>query len=43
VLDLRDVMLSYYTTEPYDPRDPDEGRIQWNDSRIGFDWSIENI
>ena len=43
VLDLRDVILNYYVTEPYDPADPDEGRIAWNDPRIGFDWSIENI
>lgn len=43
VLDLRDVILNYYTTEPYDAADPDEGRIAWNDPRIGFDWSIENI
>lgn len=43
VLSLTDVILNYYVTEPYDPADPDEGRIAWNDPRIGFDWSIENI
>lgn len=43
VLDLRDVLLCYYVTEPYDPEQPDEGRIPWNDPRIAFDWSIENI
>ena len=42
-LDLTDVILNYYTTEPYDAADPDEGRIPWNDPRIGFDWTIENI
>jgi dTDP-4-dehydrorhamnose 3,5-epimerase len=42
-VDLRDVVLTYYVTEPYDPVNPDEGRIPWNDPRIGFDWSIENI
>jgi dTDP-4-dehydrorhamnose 3,5-epimerase len=42
-LSLRDVILTYYVTEPYDPADPDEGRIPWNDPRIGFDWAIENI
>jgi dTDP-4-dehydrorhamnose 3,5-epimerase len=42
-LDLHDVILNYYVTEPYDPQDPDEGRVPWNDLRIGFDWSIENI
>lgn len=43
VLDLRDVLLCYYVTEPYDAASPDEGRIPWNDPRIAFDWSIENI
>jgi dTDP-4-dehydrorhamnose 3,5-epimerase len=42
-LGLDDVHLVYYVTEPYDPSDPDEGRIAWNDPRIGFDWHIENI
>ena len=42
-LDLHDVILSYYVSEPYDPADPDEGRIPWDDPRIGFDWRIENI
>ena len=43
VLSLRDVILCYYVTEPYDPEDPDEGRIPYDDPRIGFDWSVENI
>ncbi len=42
-LSMHDVILNYYVTEPYNPTDPDEGRIAWNDPRIGFDWSIENI
>jgi dTDP-4-dehydrorhamnose 3,5-epimerase len=42
-LSLQDVVLTYYVTEPYDPADPDEGRIAWDDPRIGFDWSVENI
>jgi dTDP-4-dehydrorhamnose 3,5-epimerase len=42
-LSQRDVVLTYYVTEPYNPEDPDEGRIPWNDPRIGFDWTIENI
>lgn len=42
-LDLRDVVLYYYVTEPYDPTAPDEGRIAYDDPRIGFDWRIENI
>ncbi|MGH7639720.1 MAG: dTDP-4-dehydrorhamnose 3,5-epimerase family protein [Candidatus Dormibacteria bacterium] len=43
VLSLRDVLLCYYVTEPYRAEDPDEGRIPWNDPRIGFDWSVDNI
>ncbi|HVD03931.1 MAG TPA: dTDP-4-dehydrorhamnose 3,5-epimerase family protein [Candidatus Dormibacteraeota bacterium] len=43
VLSLRDALLCYYVTEPYQATAPDEGRIPWNDARIGFDWSIENI
>ena len=42
-LGMEDVHLVYYVTEPYNPQDPDEGRIAWNDPRIGFDWRIENI
>ncbi len=42
-LSQRDILLCYYTTEPYRPEDPDEGRIPWDDPRIGFDWRIENI
>jgi dTDP-4-dehydrorhamnose 3,5-epimerase len=42
VLSLRDVMLCYYVTEPYNPDDPDEGRIPFDDPRIAFDWSVEN-
>lgn len=42
-LGLQDVHLVYYVTEPYDPAAPDEGRIPWDDPRIGFDWRIENI
>ena len=40
---MQDVQLVYYVTEIYNASDPDEGRIAWNDERIGFDWSIENI
>jgi dTDP-4-dehydrorhamnose 3,5-epimerase len=43
VLSLRDVVLCYYVTVPYSVDNPDEGRIAWNDPRIGYDWSIENI
>jgi dTDP-4-dehydrorhamnose 3,5-epimerase len=43
VLSMQDVILNYYVTESYDPEDPDEGRIAWDDPLIGFDWTIENI
>lgn len=42
-LSMTDVMLTYYVTTPYDVNDPDEGRVAWNDERIGFDWKVENI
>ena len=42
-LGWRDVHLVYYVTEPYDRDAPDEGRLPWNDPRIGFDWRVENI
>ncbi|MHB8717877.1 MAG: dTDP-4-dehydrorhamnose 3,5-epimerase family protein [Candidatus Dormibacteria bacterium] len=42
-LSSADVQLVYYVTEPYDPANPDEGRIAYDDPRIGFDWSIQNI
>lgn len=41
-LGTRDVHLVYYVTKPYDADDPDEGRIRFDDPRIGFDWGVEN-
>lgn len=34
--------LIYHTSEAYDPADPDEERIDWNDPKIGFDWTTKN-
>lgn len=34
--------IVYFTTKSYDPKDPDELRIPWDDSTIGFDWSTKN-
>ena len=31
--------LFYHTTEAYDPKDPDEMRIPYDDPGIGFDWT----
>lgn len=42
VLGVKPVVLVYYTTEPYNPKDPDEQRISWNDPAINYDWSIKN-
>ncbi len=32
------VLLFYHTTESYDPGNPDEERMPYNDPVIGFDW-----
>jgi dTDP-4-dehydrorhamnose 3,5-epimerase len=42
VLGTKPIMLFYHTTECYNPESPDEGRIDWNDPAIGFDWSVQN-
>lgn len=34
--------LFYHTTEIYDPQNPDEERIAWDDPKIGFDWTTKN-
>jgi dTDP-4-dehydrorhamnose 3,5-epimerase len=40
VLGDRPVLLFYTVTQCYDPADPDEERIPYDDPVIGFDWSI---
>lgn len=42
VLGNQPVVLFYHVTKAYDPKNPDEERIDWNDPEIGFDWSIKN-
>jgi len=42
VLGVKPVILFYQTTESYNPQDPDEERIPFDDPSIGFDWSIKN-
>ncbi len=32
-------ILFYHTTEHYEPKNPDEKRIPYDDPKIGFDWS----
>ena len=42
VLGNTPVALFYHTTEPYNPADPDEERIPFDDPTIGFDWRTKN-
>lgn len=42
VLGRQPVLLFYHVTQAYDPKDPDEERIPFDDPAIGFDWSIKN-
>lgn len=39
VLSDEPVILFYHTTESYDPKNPDEKRLPYNDPSIGFDWN----
>ncbi len=42
VLGQEPAVIMYFTTKSYDPADPDEKRIPWNDPLIGFDWTTRN-
>lgn len=42
VLGNQPVVLFYHVTRAYDPKRPDEQRMDWNDPEIGFDWVIKN-
>jgi len=42
VLGNQPVVITYLTTESYDPAHPDEERLDWNSPEIGFDWEIKN-
>lgn len=42
VLGQQPAQLIYYTTKPYNPEQPDEERIAWDDPALGFDWTIKN-
>ena len=37
---LTDVLFIYHVTEEYDPADPDEHEISWNDPRVVDLWSM---
>jgi dTDP-4-dehydrorhamnose 3,5-epimerase len=36
---LTDVLFAYHVTAEYDPADPDEHTIPWNDARVAHLWS----
>lgn len=38
VIGKKPVLLFYHTTRSYDPLNPDEERIPWDDPEINFDW-----
>jgi len=42
VLGNKPALLFYHVTRSYDPDDPDEERLPWDDPTIDFDWSVKN-
>jgi dTDP-4-dehydrorhamnose 3,5-epimerase len=38
---LTDCLFSYHVTEEYDPADPDEQTIPWDDARVRHLWSTD--
>jgi dTDP-4-dehydrorhamnose 3,5-epimerase len=36
---LTDILFCYHVTSEYDPADPDERTVPWNDSRVAHLWS----
>lgn len=42
VLGQKPATILYFTTESYNPINPDEKRIDWDDSKIGFSWETVN-
>jgi dTDP-4-dehydrorhamnose 3,5-epimerase len=39
---LTDVLFCYHVTEEYDPADPDEHEIPWNDPRVADLWQTKS-
>jgi dTDP-4-dehydrorhamnose 3,5-epimerase len=39
---LSDLLFCYHVTEEYDPADPDEHEIAWNDPRVVHLWSTKS-
>lgn len=42
VLSDEPVLLFYHVTETYNPQEPDEQRLPFNDSTINFDWTLKD-
>jgi dTDP-4-dehydrorhamnose 3,5-epimerase len=42
VLGNSPAVIVYFTTKSYNPKNPDEYRIPWNDPSIGFDWETKH-
>ncbi len=41
VLGNEPAAIVYFTTESYNPKDPDEKRLAFDDPAIGFDWTTK--
>jgi dTDP-4-dehydrorhamnose 3,5-epimerase len=39
---LTDVLMLYHVTEEYDPADPDEHSVPWDDPRVRHVWSTQS-
>jgi dTDP-4-dehydrorhamnose 3,5-epimerase-like enzyme len=39
---LTDILFCYHVTVEYDPEDPDEQTVSWNDPRVAHLWSSSN-
>ena len=42
VLGQKPAVIIYFTTESYNPKNPDEIRIPWDDSLIDYNWETRN-
>lgn len=42
VLGQTPAVITYFTTESYDPKNPDEKRLEWDDPDINFDWTTQH-
>lgn len=42
VLGMDTAVIFYFTNQPYNPDDPDEFRIPYDDPKIGFSWETQH-